>query len=56
MIELTATLGRSVKWFVNDAPQFPQADGRFFWKLAPGEWKLRAASPDGSVEETIFVD
>jgi penicillin-binding protein 1C len=56
MIELTATLGHNVKWFVNDTPQFPQADGRFFWQLAPGEWKLRAASPNGSVEETIFVD
>jgi penicillin-binding protein 1C len=56
MIELTATLGDNVQWFVNGAPQFPQADGRFFWQLAPGEWKLRAASPNGSVEETIFVD
>ena len=56
MIELTATLGPDVKWFVNGAPQPPQADGRFFWQLAPGEWKLRAASLGGSAEEIIFVE
>ena len=56
MIELTATLGNNAKWFVNGAPQLPQPDGRFFWQLAPGEWKLRAASPSGTAEETIFVE
>ncbi len=56
MIELSATLGNDAKWFVNGAPQMPQHDGRFFWQLAPGEWKVRAASPAGSAEETIFVE
>ena len=56
MIELTATLGKDVKWFINEAPQFPQTDGRFFWQLAPGEWTLRAVSPRGAAEETIFVE
>ncbi len=56
MIELTATLGQGVKWFVNDAPQSPQHDGRFFWPLAPGEWKLRAVSAAGTAEEVISVD
>ncbi len=56
MIELTTTLGHDVKWFVNDARQPSQADGRFFWQLTPGEWKLRAASSGGSAEETIFVE
>ena len=56
MIELTATLGDGVQWFVNDAPQSPQRDGRFFWALAPGEWKLRAVSRAGSAEESIFVE
>jgi hypothetical protein len=56
MIELTATLGDGVQWFVNDMPQLPRHDGRFFWQLAPGQWKLRAVSPSGSVEETIFIE
>jgi penicillin-binding protein 1C len=56
MVELTATLGNNARWFVNGAPQLPQPDGRFFWQLAPGEWKLRAASSSGSTEETIFVE
>jgi penicillin-binding protein 1C len=56
MIELTATLGGDVQWFVNDAPQLPQRDGRFFWQLAPGEWKLRAVAHTGIAEENIFVE
>ncbi len=56
MIELTATLGNNAKWFVNGTPQLAQSDGRFFWQLAPGEWKLRAADKNGSAEETIFVE
>jgi penicillin-binding protein 1C len=56
MIELTATLAGDVKWFVNDIPQMPQHDGRFFWQLTPGEWKLRAASTSQTAEETIFVE
>jgi penicillin-binding protein 1C len=56
MIELTTTLGNNARWFVNGARQLPQADGRFFWQLAPGEWKLRAVSSGGSAEETIFVE
>ena len=56
MIELTATLGTNAKWYVNGAPQLRQSDGRFFWQLAPGEWKVRAASPSGTAEETILVE
>jgi penicillin-binding protein 1C len=56
MIELTATLGHGVQWFVNDMPQLPRHDGRFFWQLAPGQWKLRAVSPRGNAEETIFIE
>ena len=56
MIELTATLGNNPKWFVNGAPQLSQPDGRFFWRLLPGEWKLRAATSNGTAEETIFVE
>jgi penicillin-binding protein 1C len=55
MIELTATLGRDVQWFVNDVAQLPQHDGRVFWPLTPGEWKLRAVSGAGRAEETITV-
>ena len=56
MIELTATLGSDVQWFVNDQPQSPRVDGRVFWALAPGEWKLRAVSRAGAVEEAISVE
>lgn len=56
MIELTATLGSDVKWFVNGAPQTSRKDGRVFWQLAPGEWKVRAISGTGSAEQTISVE
>lgn len=56
MIELTSTLGADVVWRVNGQPQAPQKDGRFFWSLAPGEWKLCATSREGTAEETIFVE
>ncbi|MEP7015493.1 MAG: penicillin-binding protein 1C [Verrucomicrobiota bacterium] len=56
MIEFTATFANDVQWFVNGAPQSPGKDGRFFWQLAPGEWKVRAMSQVGSAEETISVE
>lgn len=56
MIELTATLGDRVQWFVNGTQIAPQSDGRFFWEVALGQWKIRAVSPGGSAEETIFIE
>src|SRR6266403_920476 len=56
MIELTATLGDHVQWFVNGTRIAPQSDGRFFLQVAPGQWKLRAVSRSGRAEETIFVE
>ena len=56
MIELTATLGGDIRWFVNDAPIPTTNDGRCFWRLAPGQWNLRAISHVGTAEETITVD
>jgi penicillin-binding protein 1C len=56
MIELTASLGHGVQWFVNDMPQLPRHDGRFFWQLAPGQWNVRAVSRIGTSEETITVE
>jgi penicillin-binding protein 1C len=56
MIELTATLGDGVQWFVNGARIAPQPDGRFFWQVMPGQWNLRAVGPGGSAEETIFIE
>jgi penicillin-binding protein 1C len=56
MIELTATLGDRVQWFVNGSQIAPQSDGRFFWQVAPGQWNIRAVSPGGSAEETIFIE
>ena len=56
MIEFTANFGAEVRWFVNDEPQISRIDGRVFWQLQPGEWKLRAVSLRGAAEETIFVE
>ena len=56
MVELTAAVAGDVKWFVNNEPIFPQKDSRFFWQLAPGQWKLRAVSRFGSAEETVTVE
>ena len=56
MIELTATLGDRVQWFVNGSQIAAQSDGRFFWQVAPGQWNIRAVSPGGSAEETIFIE
>jgi penicillin-binding protein 1C len=56
MLELTATFGDGVQWFVNGAQIAPQSDGRFFWQVMPGQWNLRAVGPSGSAEETIFIE
>jgi membrane carboxypeptidase/penicillin-binding protein PbpC len=56
MVELTAASASDVEWFVNNERIFPQRDSRFFWQLAPGEWKLRAVSRFGSAEETVIVE
>ena len=56
MIELIATLGSDVQWYVNGAPVLPQRDGRFFWRLAPGEWQFQATGRNGAVQEKITVE
>jgi penicillin-binding protein 1C len=56
MIELAANLGANIRWYVNGTPVSPQLDGRFFWQLAPGKWRLQAASSAGISEETITVE
>jgi penicillin-binding protein 1C len=56
MVELTAMFPGDVEWFVNGTRISPQHDGRFFWQLAPGEWKVRAVSRIGTAEETITVE
>ena len=56
MIELLATIGSDVRWFVGGEPIQPQPDGRFFWQLAPGQWTLKAAGRSGAVEQTFKVE
>ncbi len=56
MVELAVASASEVEWFVNDDQIFPQRDSKFFWQLAPGEWKLRAVTRFGSAEETITVE
>ncbi|MBV8376471.1 MAG: penicillin-binding protein 1C [Verrucomicrobia bacterium] len=55
MIELLATIGSDVHWYVGDIPVPPQPDGRFFWQLAPGEWSLKAIGRNGRVEQHFTV-
>ena len=55
MIELTATMGYDVQWYVNGVPLLAQRDGRFFWQLAPGEWELHAIGRNGAAQEKITV-
>jgi len=56
MVELTAAATNEVEWFVNNERILPQRDTRFFWQLARGEWRVRAVSRAGTVEETITVE
>ena len=56
MVEFTSTLSGQVKWFVNDHPIAPQADGRSYWQLAHGAWKVRAVSPTAELSEPITVE
>jgi hypothetical protein len=55
MIELLATIGSDVHWYVDGAAIPPQADGRFFWQLAPGEWSLKAIGSNGMAEGRVSV-
>src|SRR5581483_8276050 len=56
MVELTAAVASDVEWFVNNERIVTQHDSRFFWQLAPGEWRVRAVSRVGTAEETITVE
>jgi penicillin-binding protein 1C len=56
MVELTAAAAGDVEWFVNNERILPQYDSRFFWRLTPGEWRVRAVSRVGTAEETITVE
>jgi penicillin-binding protein 1C len=56
MVELTAAFAGDVQWFVNGAPISAQHDGRFFWQLTPGKWKVRAVSRAAVAEKDISVE
>ncbi|MFL6526611.1 MAG: penicillin-binding protein 1C [Chthoniobacterales bacterium] len=56
MIELTTTLPPGSKWFVNDALQPAQNDGRVFWQLRRGDWQIRAANGQAVAEARISVE
>ena len=55
MIELLATIGSDVRWYVSGTPIPPEPDGRFFWQLTPGEWSLKAIGRNGIVEQKFTV-
>jgi hypothetical protein len=56
MVELTAVSGGDVEWFVNGARVVPASDGRCFWRLAAGEWSVRAVSREKFAEQKIVVE
>jgi penicillin-binding protein 1C len=56
MIELTTTLSHGSEWFVNDTLQPPRNDGRVFWQLARGKWKIRAVNSAAVAETQITVE
>jgi penicillin-binding protein 1C len=56
MIELKAALVGEVEWFVNGVRLAAQPDGRFLWRLAPGQWNVRAVSRFGIADETFSVE
>jgi membrane carboxypeptidase/penicillin-binding protein PbpC len=56
MVELTSACATDVEWFVNGIRIAPKRDGRFFWQLAAGEWKVRAVSCDKLADEKITVE
>jgi hypothetical protein len=41
---------------VNGIRIAPERDGRVFWQLAAGEWKVRAVSRDKLADENIVVE
>ncbi|HJT81417.1 MAG TPA: penicillin-binding protein 1C [Chthoniobacterales bacterium] len=56
MVEFTTNFGAEVQWYVNGQLQMARPDGRVFWQLQSGEWKLRAVGPRGTAEQTISVE
>jgi penicillin-binding protein 1C len=56
MVELTCTLPGDVQWSVNGQAVAPQADGRIFWQLAPGEWEVQAVTSTEKIAEQITVE
>lgn len=55
MIELQATIGNDIRWYVGGTPIPPEPDGRFFWQLTPGQWSLKASGRNGTIEQTFTV-
>ena len=58
MLELrcTGSVGRSIHWFVNDAEIQPQQNGRVFWSLTKGDWRVSARTDGQQTEVSIRVE
>lgn len=56
MIELTASVGDNVRWFVGETEQSPQRDGRYRWPLTAGMWNVRAVGSAGQAETSFTVE
>jgi penicillin-binding protein 1C len=57
-LELACTGGaeRAVRWFVNEQEQPAQANGKVFWTLERGAWRIRAEAEGQSREVQVTVE
>lgn len=56
MIELAASTGAGVEWFVNGNKIAPQSDGRVLWQLQPGEWRVTAVAAGQRASASFVVE
>jgi len=58
MLELkcNGSIGRDVRWYVNDRELPAQSNGRVFWSMAPGDWRISAKADGQSAEVSVRVE
>jgi len=58
MLELACTggLGRDVHWFVNDQEVAPRGNGRVYWPLTEGNWRISARAGGRRRKVSITVE
>jgi len=54
-LELRATEGGNIRWTINGQIVTPNVEGRVFWRLQKGTWKIVAASAGAQSSGTFIV-